>query len=89
MRHSWNLASDIFGNKNYLRGPADELVLRGAGLGRDQREHRGAVGRGDGYPAAGLKLGVEGQIESKLIQIESQASLLIANEDVDRVNADR
>ena len=69
--------------------PADELVFLRAGIGRDQRKHRGAIGRRNGYPAlSGLKPSIKGQIEPKLIQVESEASLLIANKDIDRVNAE-
>ena len=83
------LGQDVFGNERNLRGPADELVLLGSALGSDQHEHRGTVGRGDGYPAAaGSKLGVEGQIESKLAQIEAQAAILVSDVDVDGVDSE-
>ncbi len=55
----------------------------------DEVKDGAAVGRGDGYPAlAGLQVGVEGQLEAELIQVKSQASFLIANENVDGVNAE-
>ena len=82
------LGQDIFGNEHNLRGPPDELAFLRAGLGCDQHEHRRTVGRGDGYPTAtGSKLGVEGQVESKLVQIESKAAILIADVDVDGVDS--
>jgi hypothetical protein len=47
------------------------------------------VGRRNAYPALpGLKADVKGQAESKLVDVESQASILVANEDVDRVNTE-
>ena len=81
------LGGDIFGDKNNLRGPANELVLCRIGIGRDQRQDRRAVRRRYRYPAlAGLQAGIKRQIEPQLIQVESQASILIANINVDRVN---
>jgi hypothetical protein len=82
------LGSDIFGDKNNLRGPADELVLLRVGLGDDKRKDRGAIGRGDGNPTVtGLKPGIKGQMESKLIQVEAQAAILVTNENVNAVKA--
>jgi hypothetical protein len=64
--------SDIFGNKNDLRGPADERVFLGVGFGRNQGKHRRAVRRSDSDPpVAGLKLGIKSQIEAKLIHVKS------------------
>ena len=78
---------DILGNKNDSGGSSDELIVARFGLGRDQRQQGAAVGRSDRYPAvAGLKLRIEGQIEAKLIRIESEAPILVSNVDVDRVN---
>jgi hypothetical protein len=81
--------SDIFGNKNNLRGPANEPIFLGVGLRRDEREHRGTIGRSDcNPPVTGLKLGIESQIEAKLVHVKSQASFLIFNENIHRVNAE-
>ena len=81
------LGGDIFGDKNNLCGPANELVLCRIGIRRDQRQHRRAIRRRDRYPAlAGLQAGVKCQIETQLIQVEPQASILIAHINVDRVN---
>jgi hypothetical protein len=67
-----------------MRRPADELARLRAGFRFDQPEHCGAVGRGDRHQAfAGLKAGVQRQVESKLIQVKPQAALLISNENVD------
>jgi hypothetical protein len=35
-----------------------------------------------------LEVGIKSQIESQLIQVESQAAILIAHVNVDRVNAE-
>src|SRR5216683_3008612 len=57
--------------------------------GRDQREHGGAVWRGDGYPTvAGLQAGVNDQVEAELINVEAQAAVEIVNENADGVNAE-
>jgi len=80
---------DVFGNKSNWRRLADQLVLIGVGFGRDQGKHCGAVGRRNTHPALpGLKAHIEGETESKLIHIESQAPILITDENVDRVNAE-
>jgi hypothetical protein len=47
------------------------------------------VRRSNPYPALpGLKAHIKSQTESKLIHVESQASILIANENVDGMNAE-
>src|SRR5260370_9332861 len=43
------LGKHILGDKGDRRGPANKLGLFRAGLRRDEREVRGAVGRGHGY----------------------------------------
>ena len=56
---------------------------------RDQREDRRPIRRRDCYPAlAGRKLGVKSHLESKLVQVESQASILVSNENVDRMDTE-
>ena len=83
------LSGHIFRDENHRRRLADEITLFGAGLRCDQGEDRGPVRRRDRHPAlAGLKLGIKGQIESKLIQIEAKACLLISNIDVHRVDTE-
>src|SRR5579863_226104 len=55
----------------------------------DQGKHRAAIWRGDGQPSlSGLHMDVEGQLKSKLIQVESQASFLISHENIDGVNTE-
>lgn len=83
------LGRDIFRYKNNLRRPPDELVLFRIGIGRYQREHRGTVRGRDGYPApAGLEAGIKGQLKSKLIEVKSETSLLISNENSNGVKTE-
>ena len=80
---------DVLGDENDLGGAANELVLLGVGLGSDEGENGGAVGRGDGDEAvAGLKLGVVGEVETELIEVKAETAIEIANEDVDAVDAE-
>ncbi len=80
---------DIFRHKRDRRGLADQFVLIRVGFGRDQGEHGGAMRRRNTYPAlSGLKADIKGQVKSELIQVEPQASVLIADENVDRVHAE-
>src|SRR6266699_2155559 len=74
------LGNHILGDKGDRRGPADELGLFRARLRRDEREVRGAVGRGDGYkPRARLNAGVKDQLEAELIKVKVQAVVEIPN----------
>ena len=80
---------DIVGNKGNGRRLANSLVLIGLGIRCDQGKHGRTVGRRNPYPAfPGLEAHIKGQTESKLIHVESQASVLIANENVGSVNAE-
>jgi len=48
-----------------------------------------AVGRGYGYQAfAGLELGVVGEVETELVDVEAEAAVLVADVDVDGVDAE-
>jgi hypothetical protein len=70
-----------------MGGLANLFVLVGVGFRSDKGKHGRAVGRRNAYAALpGLKADVKGKAESKLIHVESQASILVANENVDRVN---
>src|SRR5260370_26016577 len=74
--------SDIFGNKYGLSRATDELIFFRLGLGSDERKQRGAIWRGNQNKAAMLpKVVINDQTESELVQVESKASILIANED--------
>ena len=80
---------DIFGDKSNLRRLTDQFVLVRLGIRRNQGDDRGAVGRRDSNPTLSrLQAHIKGQTESKLIEIEPQTSILIANENVDRVDAE-
>jgi hypothetical protein len=79
--------NDIFGNEYdqpVISGPADELIFLRLGLGRDERKQRGAIWRGNQNEAAMLsKVVIDDQTESKLVHVEPEASILVANEDSD------
>jgi hypothetical protein len=48
-----------------------------------------AVGRGYGDEAfAGLEFGVVGKVEAELVDVEAKAAVLVANVDVDGVDAE-
>ena len=82
------LGSDIFGDKDNLRGAADEIALTRIGLGNNKRKDRGPIRRGDRHPAVtGLKPGIKGQMEAQLIEVETQTSILIAHENVNAMQA--
>jgi len=70
----------IFGDESNLTGPANELEFFRVGLRSDKHENRAAIRRCNRYPAvAGFETGVSNQPESKLVQVKSQAPILIAN----------
>src|ERR1700682_2061215 len=80
---------DIFRHKRDRSRLTDQLVLVRAGFRRDQGEHGATVRRRNSYPAlSGLKAHIKSQVESELIHVEPQAPVLIADENVDRVNAE-
>ena len=80
---------DIFGDEDDLRGTADEFVLHGIGLGSDEREDGGAVGRRYGDEAfAGLELDVVGEVEAELVEVEAEAAIEIAYEDLGGMDAE-
>src|SRR6267154_6777996 len=75
------LGEDVFGQEDDLSRAADKLVFIGAGFRSNEREHSGAIGRSDGERIFdGRERDVKGQAESQLIQVESPASLFVANE---------
>src|SRR5260370_27273232 len=79
------LGNQIFGDKGDVSGLANELVLFRARLRRDEGEVRGAVGRGNGYPATtGLNAGIKDQLEAELIEYKAHAPAGITNLNRDR-----
>ena len=79
---------DIFSYKRYWSGLTNQLVFVRVGFRCDQRKHGSAVWRRNPYPAlSGLNTHIKGEVESQLIYIEPQASVLIAHENIDCVNA--
>src|SRR5713226_6875456 len=80
---------DIFRHKRDRSGLTDQLVLIRVGFRCDQAKHGGAVRGRNAYPAlSGLKTHIKGQVESELLHVEPQAAVLIADENVDCVNAE-
>ena len=80
---------DVFGDEHHARGPADELVVLRVGFGRYQGEDGLAVGRGYGDQAfARLEFGVIGEVEAKLVDVEAKAAVLVADVDIDGVDAE-
>src|ERR1700730_2750947 len=81
------LGGDVFGDKYNLRAPPNQLVLRRIWPSSNQRKNRRAIRRRDRHPAlTGLQPCIERQMKSQLLQIESQAAVLVANVDVDAVH---
>ena len=79
---------DIVGGEDDVGGAANQLHLLRIGFGSDKREHRVAIGRSNAEPAfAGLKNGVGDEAKAELVHVETQALVLIADENLDAVNA--
>ena len=82
------LALDIFRYKYGLAGPADQPELLRAGFGSDKRKQGLPSWRGNQNEAAMFpEVVINLQAESKLVHVESKASILIANENRDVVQA--
>ena len=80
---------DVFGDESQAGGAADEFEVERVGLGGDEGEDGLAVGRSDGDEAfAGLELGVVGEVEAELVDVEAEAAVLVADVDVDGVDAE-
>ena len=82
------LGNHILDDEGDRHRPANEFVLFRAGLRRDERKVRCAVGRGHGYEAAiGLNAGVKDQLEAELVEVEIQAEVEVANVNRNRLEA--
>src|SRR2546430_5820278 len=82
------LGNYILGDEGDRHRPANEFVLFRAGLRRDERKVRRAVGRGHGYEAAiGLNASVKDQLEAELIEVKAQTLLQVANVNRNRLEA--
>ena len=80
---------NVFGDQGQARGAANEFEVERVGLGDDEGEDGLAVGRGDGYEAfAGLEFGVEGEMEAELVDVEAETSVLVADIDINGVDAE-
>jgi hypothetical protein len=82
------IGHNIFGNENNVPGAANELVFLRAWLWSDEHKHCRAIRRSDRYPTPDGNMGISEQIESELVQVESQASIHIGNEDDKGVNTE-
>jgi hypothetical protein len=73
---------DVLGEKADLSVASDELVVLCAGLGSDEGEDGGAVGWGDGDPAAiEVETRVGDDAEAELVDVELQALVVVADVD--------
>jgi len=80
---------DVFGDEGQAGGAADEFEVERVGFGGDQGEDGLAVGRGYGDEAlAGLEFGVVGEMEAELVNVEAEGAVLVADIDVDGVDAE-
>jgi hypothetical protein len=67
---------------------ADLLVVVRSRARLDQRQHGAAIRRRDRDPTlAGLEADILRELEPELIDVKAQAPLLVADEDLDRVQA--
>ena len=82
-------SGDIFRDENDVGGAADEFLLRRIFAGHDKHKESVAFRRRDGHPAlAVLESSVKGELEAELIEIEVESAILIANVDIDAMDAD-
>ena len=82
------LAHKIIGNEDHVGAMANQAVLLRVGVGRNQRQHRAAVWGRNRHPAVpAFEADIAHQIESQLFNVKPQAHILVAYEDIDRVNA--
>src|SRR6185312_16317937 len=82
------LCSDVFSNQHCMPRAANQLVFFRVALGSNQGENDVAIRRRDGDPApTGFIALIDDQFESQLVHVEAQASVLIADEDIDTKDA--
>ena len=83
------LRNDIFGDEDDLRGTADEFVLERIGFGSDEGKDSGAVGRSYGDQTfTGLELNIVGEVKAELVEVEAEAAIEIAHEDLSGMDAE-
>src|SRR5262245_7144464 len=79
---------NIFSDENVLLRLANQLIFFGVGVRSDKRKERITIRRRDRHPATtAFKAVISDQSESELVQVESEASILIADENRDEENA--
>src|ERR1700722_2182975 len=87
--HSPKLSVDVFSEKVNTSVAADEFVCVGVGGCEGEGDIRAAIrGRDFDPPAAGLECVIDHEAEAKLVHVETQTALLIADEDHDEVQAE-
>jgi hypothetical protein len=80
---------DVFCDEDDVRGTADEFGFGRVRLRNDESENSGAVGRRDGDESvAGLQLGVVGKVETELVDEEADAAVVVADKNVDALDAE-
>jgi hypothetical protein len=80
---------NVFGDKGQSCGATDEFEVERIGFWGDEGENGLAVGRSDGDEAvAGLEFGVVGEVEAELVDVEAEAAVLVADVDIDGVDAE-
>ena len=80
---------DVFGDERQAGGAANKFEVERVGLGGDEREDGLSVGGGHGDKAfAGLEFGVIGEVEAQLVDVEAETAVLVADVDVDGVDAE-
>lgn len=80
---------DIFSDEHDVGRTADELVFGSGWFRNDEGENRGTVGRSNSDEAfAGLQLGVVGEVKAELVNKEADATVVVAHEDVDALDAE-
>jgi hypothetical protein len=82
------LGGNIFGYQHRMSGPANQFVFLGIALGSNQRENCVAIRRCHGNPAAcGFIALIHHEPESQLVDIKSQAPILVADKNIDAEEA--
>jgi hypothetical protein len=83
------LGVDIFGNEIDLRVASDEFLCRRVRHRQGKRETRAAIRRRNlDPPPTRFEAFIHHKPETKLVDVESQASFLIANEDHDEMETE-
>jgi hypothetical protein len=83
------LGGNVVCNESDIRRTPDKLVRFGIEVGRNKGKHSTTIRRSDSHVAAATSIAnVADQAKSQLIKIESEALFLIANKDINGVDAE-